>query len=139
MASRLKASRALSRAGRRHAAAWILGSLVGALACCAWAADAEQKIRFDLSRLDKNGLVGHGDGLRSLTYEFCIPAKSPAHLETVLSVNPGVQCSSQPRGRIGCEEDELLCLGDTHDQGLPALRELAALEFIAEIRETYFE
>jgi len=118
---------------------WALLVTAWMLASTACAAKAPQKIRFDLARLDEQGLQGHGDGLRSLAYEFCIPGEPDAYLDTVMSVNPGLRCSRQSRGRIACSDVEMLCIGDTHDQGVPALRALAALDFIVEIREAHFE
>ncbi|MCK5191008.1 MAG: hypothetical protein KAR12_13230, partial [Methylococcales bacterium] len=33
------------------------------------------KIEFDITKLNQQGLYGPADGLRSLSYEFCIPAE----------------------------------------------------------------
>jgi hypothetical protein len=125
--------------GERRPKRWALLATAWVLACTACAAQAPQKIRFDLARVDERGLQGHGDGLRSLAYEFCVPVEPSAYLDTVMSVNPGLQCSKHSRGRIACSDVEMLCIGDTHDQGVPALQALAALDFIVEIREAHFE
>lgn len=42
----------------------------------------QEKVAFDLSRLDADGLEGPADGKRSLSYEFCIPA----HVNTARQV-----------------------------------------------------
>lgn len=139
MAGRVKRVRGRAGAYPRCAGRWTLRALIAVIACSACHAQSQEKIRFDLSGLDESGLQGRGDGRRSLSYEFCIPSESPDYLDTVLSINPGLQCSIRSPGRIACRDTELLCVGDTHEQGVPALHGLAALEFIVEIREAHFE
>ena len=107
----------------------------GVLACKGQAS----KIRFDLDRLNGDGLQGPPDGLRALHYEFCIPDR-PDALSEVRRIDPSLQVYSRSPGRIGCNDTELLCLGDTHQPGhRQVLERLAALEYVTEIREAFFE
>jgi len=97
------------------------------------------KLRFDLDRLDANGLQGPPDGLRALHYEYCIP-NQPGAIREVTAIDPMLQIQRGSPGRVGCGEDELLCLGHTHQPGHGAvLEQLAALPFVAEIHEAFFE
>jgi heat shock protein HslJ len=104
----------------------------------ALAAEAESKIGIDLSRLDADGLQGPPDGLRALHYEYCIPDR-PEAIRAVTDIDRTLQIQRSP-GRIGCAAVELLCLGHTHQPDHRAVLErLAALPFIVEIREAFFE
>jgi len=103
------------------------------------ASKLEVKIRFDLDRLDPEGLQGPRDGLRSLHYEYCIPDRREL-IRKVTAIDPTLEIQRSARGRIGCASDELLCLGHTHQAGYRSVLErLAALDAIAEIRESFFE
>ena len=99
----------------------------------------ETKLRFDLNRVDADGLQGPPDGLRALDYEYCIPDR-PEAIEAVREIDPSVQFHKHSPGRVGCGADQLLCLGHTHqpDHGA-VLDRLTRLPFIAEIREAHFE
>lgn len=100
---------------------------------------AGSRIGFDLNRVNKEGLQGPPDGLRALHYEYCIPDR-PAALAQVRAIDPTLQTYRQSPGRIGCGEDELLCLGHTHQSGhREVLSQLARLNFVREIREAFFE
>lgn len=100
--------------------------------------DAESKIRIDLSRLDANGLQGPPDGLRALHYEYCIPER-PETIRAVTDIDRTLQIQRSP-GRIGCAAVELLCLGHTHQPDhRQVLERLAALPYVAIIREAFFE
>lgn len=120
------------------AAGSVPGYILVLLLLASCAASPQQKIRFDLARLDSRGLYGHADGKRSLAYEFCVPDAS-GRLAAVLDINPALQCTAHSPGRLGCSEAQWLCIGDTHEPGIAALKKLAGLEFVSEIRETYFE
>jgi hypothetical protein len=97
------------------------------------------KIGFDLNRVNIEGLQGPPDGLRALHYEYCIPDR-PEALAQVRAIDPTLQTCRQSPGRIGCGEDELLCLGHTHQSGhREVLSQLARLNFVREIREAFFE
>jgi heat shock protein HslJ len=99
----------------------------------------DSKIRFDLDRLDADGLQGPPDGLRALHYEYCIPHR-PEAIREVTAIDPSLQIQRGSPGRIGCGTHELLCLGHTHQPGFRAvLEQLAALPMVREIREAFFE
>jgi heat shock protein HslJ len=111
----------------------------GTAAASTSAATARSGIRFDLDRLNADGLQGPPDGLRALHYEYCIPDR-PEAVREVTAIDPTLQIQRGSPGRVGCGADELLCLGHTHQPGHRAvLDRLAALPFVAEIREAFFE
>jgi hypothetical protein len=100
---------------------------------------ARAKIRFDLDRLDHRGLQGQPDGLRALQYEYCITDR-PGTIREVRAIDPTHQIQRGSPGRVGCGEGELLCLGHTRQADYRlVLERLAALPWIAEIREAFFE
>jgi len=93
-----------------------------------------QKITFDLSRISAAGLVGPPDGLRSLSYEFCIPANDQAVAE-VKAIDPTVQYSRSP-GRIRCQRDQYLVIGNTHKSNWrEILTQLVQLDYVQRIDE----
>jgi heat shock protein HslJ len=97
------------------------------------------KIRFELDRLDTDGLQGPPDGLRALHYEYCIPDR-PEAIRAVIAIDRTLQIQRGSPGRVGCGADELLCLGHTHQPSHRAvLEQLTRLSFVAEIREALFE
>lgn len=97
-----------------------------------------QKINFDLSQISPAGLIGPPDGLRSLSYEFCIPA-TEKHLNEVRSINPAIQIS-RSRGRIGCTKDQYLCIGETHTpQWREVLMAIAKLDYVQRIDQFFGE
>lgn len=100
---------------------------------------AMDKIAFDLSILDENGLYGPTDGKRSLDYEFCIPAGG-AYAQAVSAIDPSAQFFPQSRGRVGCGEGEVLTLGNTHQANhQDILIELANLDYIDRIQPVDWE
>ncbi|PSN15038.1 hypothetical protein C7293_08870 [filamentous cyanobacterium CCT1] len=134
----------ISSFGIRAAIALPLGAavLAVAIACQPLASSnssASDKIAFDLSSLDENGLYGPPDGKRSLDYEFCIPV-GDAYAQAVGAIDPSVQLYPQSRGRIGCGEGEVLAIGNTnqadHDT---VLIELANLDYIERIQPVDWE
>jgi heat shock protein HslJ len=103
------------------------------------AATTRSGIRFDLDRVNADGLQGPPDGLRALHYEYCIPDR-PEAVRAVTAIDPTLQIQGGSPGRVGCAAGELLCLGHTHQPGHRAVLErLAALPFVAEIHEAFFE
>jgi hypothetical protein len=97
------------------------------------------KINFDLTMISPSGLTGKPDGLRSLTYEFCIPADSEA-IKEVQSIDPSLKIYPHSPGRIGCKKGEYLCIGDTHQvQWKEILLKLANLTYIQKINPFYGE
>ncbi len=97
------------------------------------------KIEFDMSKLNQQGLYGPANGLRSLSYEFCIPADE--HFVSVIQdIDPEIKIYRQSPGRIGCTQAEYLCMGDTHNKPYQSIfYELADLSFINRIIQSVFE
>ena len=96
------------------------------------------KIRFDMSVLDASGLYGPPDGLRALSYEFCIPNR-PDTVAQVRSIDKSV-AMHRARGRIGCTAKELLCIGHTHQPGYrEVLAALSDLPYVVRIDQAFFE
>lgn len=103
------------------------------------AANAAGKIKFRLDNIRADGLRGPPDGLVSVAYEFCVPAKPEVYQE-VRRIDPSVQISPGSRRRIGCATNQVLCLGNTHQRNWrEILLTLAALQYVSEVRECFFE
>ena len=99
----------------------------------------KQKIRFDLSTLNEDGLRGPPDGFRSLTYEFCIPAEQSC-LDEVTRIDPTAQSTIGSHGRIHCPPDRHLVMGNTHQTNFRVvLFRLAGLTYVERIEESFFE
>lgn len=97
------------------------------------------KITFDLTQLDEDGLYGPPDGKRALDYEFCIPAADP-HPQIVLAIDPSLRLYPHSPGRIGCADDQILAIGNTHQPNAQAiLMELANLDVIERINPVHWE
>ena len=97
------------------------------------------KIAFDLDRLDDRGLYGPSDGLRSLGYEFCIPAQQ-RYIDAVHALDPDIKVYRHSPGSIGCRRDEYLCMGETHDRDWQKiLNGLAALPYVEKIIPSRYE
>jgi hypothetical protein len=102
-------------------------------------ADPWQKITFDVSELDESGLYGPPDGKRALSYEFCIP-DTVQHRTEVKRIDPTVKFFAESPGRIGCKENENLCIGSTHQKDFRGvLQRLAELTYVQRIDESFFE
>ena len=100
---------------------------------------AAEKIAFDLGRLNADGLAGPPDGLRAISYELCVPDR-PECLAEVQRIDPSLELMRGARGRIGCETDQVLCLGSTHQpEWRQVLARLADLPYVARITEAHFE
>ncbi len=97
------------------------------------------KIKFRLDDIRADGLRGPADGLVAVSYEFCVPADA-ASIAEVKRLDPSVQISPGARGRVGCKVDQALCIGNTHQKGWRGvLEKLAALAYVKEIRECFFD
>ncbi|MDJ0707233.1 MAG: hypothetical protein QNJ46_28495 [Leptolyngbyaceae cyanobacterium MO_188.B28] len=97
------------------------------------------KIRFDLSQLNHEGLYGPADGLRVLHYEFCILADLSLR-EEVKAIDPTLNIYSGSSGRIGCQADQFLCIGHTGQPNFrDVLTQLSALPDVQQIEQTWFE
>lgn len=98
-----------------------------------------EKITFDLSNLDEQGLYGPPGGKRALSYEFCIP-NAAEHKTEVEKIDSSVRFFSQSPGRIGCGDNAFLCIGSTHQEDFAkVLRKLAKLPYVKRIDQSYFE
>lgn len=99
----------------------------------------QQKITFDVTSLDHDGLYGAADGKRALSYEFCIPNRE-RFTSKVTRIDSTVQCMSESPGRIGCGSHEYLCIGSTNQINFrDVLRGLAELPYITRIDQSFFE
>jgi hypothetical protein len=97
------------------------------------------KIKFDTTAIHEDGLRGPADGLVAVSYEFCIPAEEECY-QQVRAIDSTIQIMQGSRGRIGCGNDQALCIGQTHQPSFrQVLQKLAALEYVSEIRECVFE
>ncbi len=92
----------------------------------------EDKITFDLSAISPAGLIGNQQSLRSVGYEFCIPAQANT-VKAVKAIDSTVQFS-RSRGRIVCQNHQYLCIGETHQPDWKAvLLKLADLDYVKKI------
>jgi hypothetical protein len=97
------------------------------------------KIELDLAELNDEGLKGPPDGLRAVSYEFCIPNR-PEYEAEVRRIDPQIAITPGARGRIGCRPDQVLCIGNTHQPEFRrVLFRLAALPYVERIVEAHFE
>jgi hypothetical protein len=132
----------------RHAPCSVRATLLLALAlsaCGTTPADPaltpaqRDKIALDLSVLDDRGLRGPPNGLRSMSYEFCIPANERYAAE-VQRIDPTLELMRGSRGRIGCTKNQYLCVGQTGQRNhRQVLQRLAALDYTSRIVESTFE
>lgn len=93
------------------------------------------KIKFDISLISPDGLIGPPDGLRSISYEFCIPAIHEA-VKTIHTIDSQIDIDRQSPGRIGCGKNQYLCIGHTHNkQWKDILLAVASLDYVERIEE----
>ncbi|MDX2229140.1 MAG: hypothetical protein NW220_05865 [Leptolyngbyaceae cyanobacterium bins.349] len=96
------------------------------------------KITIDLTRISPAGLVGPPDGLRSMSYEFCIPRHEAAIAE-IQAIDPTLQYARSP-GRIRCSQDQYLVIGNTHKPNWrEILTKLAQLDYVQRIDQFFGE
>jgi len=119
-----------------------LAAALLAAACGSRAADAppqSRAITFDLTTLNAEGLHGSAEGLRALSYEFCIPAGA-TYVNEVRAIDTTVVFHLTSPGRIGCTTEQYLCIGHTHQPDFRAVLErLARLEYVARIDQSFGE
>ena len=93
------------------------------------------KITFDISEISADGLIGPVDGLRYLSYEFCIPANEQA-VETIQTIDSTINIYRQSPGRINCQNNQYLCVGETHNkQWKEILLSIAKLDYVERIEQ----
>lgn len=97
------------------------------------------KITLKLDELDPNGRLLGQDAGAAVDYEFCIPY-SDQPLQEIHRIDPTITCQNGSSGRIGCTNDEYLCLGTTADKNaMGILCELSLLDYIERIDQTFWE
>jgi hypothetical protein len=135
----------MCRTGRGIATLAMLGSFAALVGCGsapsgpALTRSQADKIAVDLSSVDDRGLRGPPRSLRSVSYEFCIPA-SERYASEVQRIDPTLELMRGSRGRVGCTKDQYLCVGNTHQRGYrEVLERLAALDYTSRIVESTFE
>lgn len=98
---------------------------------------AEKKMDFDFSKLDKKGLIKKRG--TSLAYEFCIP-NNETYLDKIKSIDESIAIYKSSKGRIGCSDNEILCIGETAGKEYKnILIELTKLPYVKNINESFFE
>ena len=94
------------------------------------------KIQFDYSGLDANGMISSDN---AVDYEFCIP-KEEDKLAEVKSIEPDVKIPAMAKGRIGCSNEEYLCIVSTKGPDWKEkLYAIASLPYVKRIIQTYYE
>jgi hypothetical protein len=97
------------------------------------------KIRFRLDNIRTDGLRGQPDGLVSVAYEFCVPDNENVYQE-LIKIDPSLKIYKGSPGRIGCKGSQSLCIGETNQpHWREVLQALSSLEYIDEIRQSFFE
>lgn len=98
---------------------------------------AESKMNFEFSKLDKEGLIKKKG--TSLAYEFCIPNNIES-LTKIKAIDESISIYKSGTGRIGCSENEILCIGETHNKNYKSiLLQIAELDYVKSINESFFE
>ncbi len=99
-------------------------------------AEVLSKIGFDYSAVYSNGLA---NSQVSFDYEFCIP-KDDAKAAEVKAIEPDVTMPRLAKGRVGCSENEQLCIVSTHGpKWKDRLYALASLPYVKRIVQTDYE
>jgi len=97
------------------------------------------KIGFPLDDIRPDGLRGPPDGLKSVAYEFCVPADAGVYRQ-LLQIDPALTIQPAASGRIGCLDSQSLVIGETGQTGWrKTLEALSRLDYVEEIRECHFE
>ena len=98
-----------------------------------------EKITFDISAISPEGLIGLPNGLRSVSYEFCIPAREQS-LKELQAIDPSIKYYANSPGRIGCHSNQYLCIGDIHNpRWQEILLSIARLDYVERIDQFYGE
>ena len=74
--------------------------VISGLASADATGSGDSKIRFDLDRLNADGLQGPLDGLRALHYEYCIPDR-PEATQAVAAIDPTLEIQRDSPGGLG--------------------------------------
>lgn len=100
----------------------------------------ERKINFSLSEFTDNGMRRQalGEGM-AINYEFCIPGDDKT-MKEVMAIDPTAKIHKDSKGRSACSEREWLVIGASHqDNFKEVIKKLAALEYVRQINETFWE
>jgi hypothetical protein len=101
--------------------------------------DVWKKIKLNFNELDLDGLRGSSASKVAVNYEFCIP-NDPEKWKTVSHIDPSAARQIGSRGRAGCGEQQWLVIGSTHQKNYQrVLYELASLDFVEKIEQTFWE
>ena len=96
----------------------------------------QAKIKFDYAAIDDSGLR---NGEVAVDYEFCIPADQKI-LDQVMKIDQGIRVMKSSKGRIGCTDQQWLCINSTHSPGWKnKLYAIASLSYVERIEETFYE
>jgi hypothetical protein len=91
---------------------------------------ALEKIKFDIKRIDENGLVGPPDGKVLIAYTFRIPLERAKRRE-IKKIDPSIRFFTKPGS------DQYMCIGEGATQAV--LLRLAGLPYINRIDPFYAE
>ncbi len=98
-----------------------------------------QKIKLNFNNLDQEGLSGAQGNKVSMNYEFCIP-NDPKKWKTVQRIDSSAELQMGAKGRVGCESQQWLVIGSTHQKNYQrVLYELASLPYVERIEQTFWE
>lgn len=97
---------------------------------------AHKKIQFEYKTIDDKGYL---NGEAIIDYEFCIP-KNEKKVAGVMSIDSTTAMPRRAKGRIGCSEDEWLCIVNNHSPGWKErLFAIASLPYVKRIVQTHYE
>lgn len=113
---------------------WCVAALL--VACASQAPTGLEKIRFDLKKVDVDGLEGPATDKRAIAYQFCVPNTEDKRLE-IAELDPTARFESEVAGRAGCTADEILVHAHTGAANWRGRMEaVAALPYVKSIRRT---
>ena len=94
------------------------------------------KIQFDYAAVNDKGMVNNNV---AIDYEFCIPMDEDK-AEEVRKIEPNVVIPRMAKGRIGCSDNEWLCIVSTNDaKWKEKLYAIASLSYVKRIVQTDYE
>ena len=98
-----------------------------------------EKVHINFKKLDQDGLAGTKEGKVAVNYEFCLPAEEK-YWKKVQKIDKTAQKFIGSNGRSGCTKVQWLIVGSTHQPHFQrVIYELAALPYVTQIQETFWE
>ena len=99
-----------------------------------------QKIGFDLTQFDDEGLLNTNEGKRSIIYEYCIPRAQQA-VSMLSTIDFSIEVKTDTSGsKVSCNSDEALALGSSHQDSFKAIVvKIASLPFVRKIEQSRLE